>query len=124
MPFRGAADILVLLHVAFVAYVVVGGLLVPRWPRTAWVHVPAALWGVGVELAGVVCPLTPLENALRERGGQAGYRDSFIEHYLVPVLYPAGLTREAQILLGLSALGLNLAIYAWLIRRWVRGAAR
>jgi hypothetical protein len=112
-----AADALVVLHLAFVAFVVLGGLLVLRWPRLAWVHVPAALWGAWIEFAGWICPLTPLENRLRAQAGQQGYATSFVEHYLMPVLYPAALTRELQWLLGGLVVGVNAAVYFIVWRR-------
>jgi hypothetical protein len=87
------------------------------------VHLPAALWGVLIEFAGWYCPLTPLENWLRTRGGAEGYPGGFVEHYILPVVYPASLTREMQIVLGALALGVNLAIYAWVLRRRIRTAA-
>jgi hypothetical protein len=122
---RFGADLLVVLHLAFVAFVVFGGLLVLRWPRVVWLHVPALLWGVGIEWTGGICPLTPLEVALRERGGQAGYSGGFVEHYLLPVLYPAGLTRDVQAVLGFVALAVNVAVYAAVLwRRWRRGDVR
>jgi hypothetical protein len=111
------ADLVVALHFAFVLFVVLGGLLVLRWPRLAYVHVPAAIWGVLIEFAGWVCPLTPLENSLRVRAGEAGYEGSFVEHYILPMLYPSALTRNVQFLLGALVLALNLAIYAYLLRR-------
>ncbi len=120
MLFRGLADGVAVLHFGFVIFVAAGGLLVLRRPRLAWLHLPAAAWGVGIELAGGVCPLTPLENWLRVRAGQAGYPGGFIEHYLLPVLYPAALTRSTQIWLGLAALALNLAIYGFLVARRLR----
>ena len=112
-----AADALVLLHAAFVLFVIAGGALVWRWPRLAWLHLPAALWGAAVELFGWICPLTPLENALRARAGGAGYRGGFVEHYVFPVLYPDGLTREAQVLFGAAVVVVNVAIYAAVVRR-------
>jgi NhaA family Na+:H+ antiporter len=120
VPFRLLADAVVLLHLAFVAFVVAGGFLALRWRRLVWLHVPAALWGVAIELGGWVCPLTPLEQALREAGGGAGYPGGFIEHYLLPVLYPPGLTRAVQLALGLAVLAVNAPAYALLWR--VRGA--
>lgn len=108
---RIAADGIVALHVAFVLFVVLGGVLALRWRRVAWVHVPAAIWGIVVELAGWVCPLTPLENWLRAQGGSHVYRGDFVEHYILPLLYPADLTRGAQILLGSLVLVLNLVVY-------------
>ena len=110
-----AADALVVLHLAFVAFVVLGGLLVLRWRWIAWFHVPAALWGAWIEFAGWVCPLTPLENRWREAAGQQEYATSFVEHYLMPVLYPATLTRELQWLLGAIVVGVNAVVYlvAW-----------
>jgi len=105
------ADAVLILHVAFLGFVVLGGLLLLRWPGVAWVHAPMAAWGVVVEYAGLVCPLTPLENALRLRAGETGYTGGFIEHYLTAVLYPTGLTRGFQLLLGSLLLIVNLAIY-------------
>jgi len=106
-----AADVLVVLHLAFVIFVVTGGLLVLRWPRLAWVHVPVALWGAAIALVGWICPLTPLENWLRVRGGGSAYGTGFIEHYIMPVLYPVALTRGVQIGTGLFVLGLNALLY-------------
>jgi hypothetical protein len=114
--YRVLADLVVVMHLAFVLFAVLGGFLVFRWKRCAWVHVPAFLWAAFIEFSGWVCPLTPLENWLRHRGGAMAYRAGFIEHYLLPVLYPATLTRHAQIALGLFVIALNLAIYGWLWR--------
>jgi hypothetical protein len=111
------ADFVVAVHFLFVVFVVLGGLLVLRWPRIAYLHVPAALWGAWIEFAGWVCPLTPLENALRTEAGVAAYQDGFVEHYVLPVLYPSALTRHIQLLLGCLVLGLNLGIYGYLLRR-------
>lgn len=112
---RLVADLLTLLHAGFVLFVVLGGLLVLRWPRAAWVHLPAAAWGTWVEWAGRVCPLTPLENHFRRLAGQTGYAGGFVEHYVIPVLYPAGLTRNLQWVLGGLVVAINLAVYgvAW-----------
>jgi hypothetical protein len=117
MLYRLLADAAVALHAAFVLFVVFGGLLLRRWPRSAWVHLPAAAWGVGIELTGWICPLTPLENHLRQIGGEAGYRGGFVEHYLLPALYPDGLSRGVQFLLGGAVLLFNAAVYL----RWIRG---
>ena len=112
------ADLVVLLHVVFVVFVTLGGLLVWRRPRLAWVHLPALVWGVGIEWAGAICPLTPLEGWLRRRAGESGYQGDFIDHYVTPLLYPPGLTRELQIALGVGVLVLNLVVYGrWLRRR-------
>jgi hypothetical protein len=123
MLYRGLADLTVLVHFAFVLFVVGGAFLVLRWRRLAWVHVPAAIWGALIEFAGWVCPLTPLENRLRASGGSAGYRGGFVEHYIIPVLYPRGLTREIQIALGMIVIAINIGIYGWLLyqRRKSRG---
>ena len=122
MLYRLLADATVVLHLAFVVFVVGGGLLVWRRPKLAWVHLPAVAWGALIEFAGWICPLTPLENWLREQGGQAGYSTSFIEHYLIPVLYPQSLTRDMQWLLGGFVLVINLAAYAGVVwRRAPRG---
>ncbi len=117
MIYHALADVVLAVHFAFVFFVVLGGLLVLRWPRLAWLHVPAAIWGVLIEYMGWICPLTPLENSFRVRGGSAGYSGGFIEHYIKPVLYPAGLTRSTQVLLGSLALILNLAAYGIVISR-------
>jgi hypothetical protein len=118
MGYRLLADMLVLLHGAFVLFVVGGGLLVLRWPRLARIHLPAALWGVLIELFHWGCPLTRLENYARRRGGEAGYAGGFIDHYVVPLIYPAGLTPRIQVVLGLLLLAFNLLVYARLWRRW------
>ena len=89
----------------------------PRWPRLAWLHLPAAVWGVLIEYSGWICPLTPLENSLRVKGGEAGYSTGFIQHYIQPTLYPSGLTRPTQLVLGSIVLLLNLAAYAIVFRR-------
>jgi hypothetical protein len=104
------------MHLAFVLFAVLGGFLVVRWKRWAWVHAPAFLWAALIELSGWVCPLTPLENWLRNRGGAMGYQAGFIEHYILPILYPAALTRQLQIALGLFVIAVNLGIYSWLWR--------
>lgn len=117
MAFRLLADATVVLHVAFVLFVVAGGLLVLRWPHLAWAHVPAAAWGAWIEFAGWVCPLTPLENWLRSRGGQMAYTASFVDQYLVPLLYPPGLSRDLQWLLGGFVVAVNAGIYLVVLRR-------
>lgn len=114
---RFLADLVVGLHFAFVVFVVLGGLLVLRWPRVAYLHIPAAAWGALIEFAGWICPLTPLEHWLRKQAGSAPYSGGFIEHYILPVLYPAALTRDIQLLLGFLVVALNLSIYIWLFRR-------
>jgi hypothetical protein len=111
------ADLVVVVHAAFVVFVAAGCLLVWRFPRLAWAHIPAVLWGGFIEITGRVCPLTPLEVSLRRAAGQAGYSGGFIEHYLEPILYPAGLGRGTQIGLGAAALLGNLAVYLALARR-------
>lgn len=124
MIYRVAADAVVLVHLAFVLYVALGGLLVLRWPRTAWLHIPCAVWGVWIEWSGGICPLTPLENTLRARGGEAGYPGGFVEHYLIPVLYPIGLTSHLQIVLGALVVAFNILVYGWLWRTRRRRATR
>lgn len=124
MPYRLLADLVVLVHALFVAFVVLGGFLAWRWPRLAWVHVPAAVWGVLIEYAGWICPLTPLENEFRTRAGLEGYPGGFVEHYVIPLLYPAGITPARQLVLGSVALAVNLFAYGVLARRRRRPAAR
>jgi hypothetical protein len=122
--YRLGADALVLLHAGFVLFVVLGSLLV-RWrQRIVWAHLAALAWGAGIEIAGGICPLTPLENQLRQRGGQAGYGGGFVDHYLLPALYPDGLTHRVQVVLGLAVLAFNVGIYAILMRRARREAVR
>jgi hypothetical protein len=111
VPYLLLADAVVLVHFAFVVFVVLGGLLVLVWPRLAWVHVPAVLWGVAIEWGGWVCPLTPLESWLRAAGGAPGAAGGFVEHHVVPLLYPAALTRGAQVALGALVLLVNVPVY-------------
>jgi hypothetical protein len=117
MPYGLLADTVVVVHLAFVVFVVCGGLLVVwrRW--TAAIHIPAAIWGVYIEFSGRICPLTPLENHLRALAGEAAYSGDFVERYLVPVLYPPDLRRDVQIALGLFAMAVNAAVYVYAWRR-------
>jgi hypothetical protein len=123
MVFAALADLTVVLHLAFVLFVVCGGLLVARRHAVAWMHLPAAIWAAWVEFAGWMCPLTPLENWLRERAGRDPYESSFVERYVLPTLYPEALTREWQWLLGSIVVAVNAAIYAVIVGR-VRRAGR
>lgn len=116
MIYRALADLVLVLHLGFVLFVVLGGLLVLRWRWVAFLHLPAAVWGVLIEFSGWICPLTPLENSLRVRGGEAGYSGGFIQHYIQPLLYPNGLTRGTQFVLGSMALLVNVAAYAAVLR--------
>ncbi|MCP1622385.1 DUF2784 domain-containing protein [Pseudomonas nitroreducens] len=120
MLYRLAADAVVLLHLGFILFVLLGGLLVLRWPRLAWLHVPAAAWGMAVEFLHLYCPLTPLENHFRALAGDSGYSGGFIEHYLIPLIYPAGLTEAIQVVLGLVVVAVNLPPYLLLLRRALR----
>jgi hypothetical protein len=115
-----AADVVVALHFAFVVFVAGGGLLVWRWPRLAWVHLPAVAWGAFVEFSGSICPLTPLENRLRAAGGLPTYEGGFIDRYVMPILYPVGLTRDTQLWLGVALIGINVAAYVFAWRRRAR----
>ncbi len=117
MIYRIAADFVLVTHFAFIVLVVTGGLVVFRYAWFAWIHIPAASWGAFVELTGRICPLTTLENVLRIRAGQEGYVDSFIDHYIVPVIYPAGLTRHVQLMLAGLVVVANVAIYATILLR-------
>src|ERR1041384_3030000 len=117
MTYGDLADLIVAIHFGFLLFVVLGGLLVLRWPRLLWVHRPAAVWGVLIEFFGWICPLTPLENHLRRLGGEAGYSGGFIEHYVLPVLYPAGLTHGLQLVLGTFVVVLNVVVYTIVWRR-------
>lgn len=117
MLFRLAADAVLLLHLAFILFAVLGGALASRWRWAPLVHLPAAAWGLFVEITGRICPLTYLENTLRIKAGQSGYAESFIEHYLLAIIYPAGLTREIQFALAGVVIAVNIAIYGWLLVR-------
>jgi hypothetical protein len=117
------ADLALIVHLAFVVFVLCGGLLVLRWRWIAWLHLPAVAWGAIVEFTGWICPLTPLENWLRAQGGDTSYRSDFIAQYLLPALYPGDLTRDLQLLLGTGVVVLNTAVYWWLWRLHARGAS-
>lgn len=117
MRYRLLADAVLLLHLAFILFVVFGALLVWRCRRLAWLHLPAVVWAGVIEFSGEVCPLTPLENHLRRLGGEVGYAGGFIEHYLLPVIYPPGLTHEMQVALGFAVIVINGLAYGWLLFR-------
>ncbi|HEY8538055.1 MAG TPA: DUF2784 domain-containing protein [Steroidobacteraceae bacterium] len=121
MTYRLLADAVAVLHFAFILFVVLGGLAVLRWPRLAWLHIPAAAWGALIEFGGWICPLTPLENMLRERAGEAGYSGGFIDHYVTGLIYPEGLTRPMQFAVGALVLAINGLVY-W--RLWSRRRQR
>lgn len=120
MLYRIAADLLVLLHLGFILFVVAGGLTAFKWPWMAMLHIPAAVWGALIEFRSWVCPLTPIENRLRQLAGEEGYAEGFIEHYIMPLVYPAGLTRDIQTTLGTAVVVINLCIYSVLLYRLLR----
>jgi hypothetical protein len=124
VQFRLLADALVVIHLAFIAFVVSGGFLTLRHRAWAALHLPALAWGAFTEFTGTVCPLTPWENALRARAGEAGYHGGFVEHYLIPLIYPDGLTARTQLVLGVVVLAINAVAYAlvWKLRRRSGGA--
>ena len=115
MIYSFLADSLVVLHFIFILFVVFGGLFVFKWPKLGYLHIPAAVWGGLIEIQGWLCPLTPIESRLRQAAGTTAYKDGFIEHYLIPVIYPTELTREDQLFLGLSVFILNGIIYIWVL---------
>jgi hypothetical protein len=116
MQYHIAANAVAILHAAFIVFVVIGGLAVLRWPRLAWIHLPAAAWGVLIELRGWYCPLTRVENALLRRAGAAGYDEGFVVHYLFSVIYPNGLTRGMEMVIGVFVLVVNLGVYVKVLR--------
>lgn len=118
------ADGLVVLHLLFVVFVMAGGFLLLRWPKLAWLHLPAAAWGAWIEFTGGVCPLTPLENQLRMAGGGSVYSGGFVERYLLPVLYPENLTLPVQQVLGGVVVAVNLVAYGMFYRGVRKSAAR
>lgn len=120
MIYQFLADFAVVVHFLFIIFVVMGSLLVFRWRRLAWIHLPTAIWGVLIEWMGWICPLTPLENFLRKRGQLATYPSGFIEHYIIPIIYPNGLTRKCQILIGTALIVINIIIYGCILYRLKR----
>jgi len=128
LPYRLLADAALLAHATFVAFVMLGGLLVLRRPKLAWIHLPVVAWGAAIEFTGGICPLTPLENYWRGLAGEQGYAGGFVEHYIVGLLYPDGLTRDLQLALGLAVLAVNAGVYGYAWRRKktsrTRGPAR
>jgi hypothetical protein len=114
---RVAADFIVIIHFGFIVFVVLGGLLVFRWPKLMWLHLPAVAWGVVIEFAGFICPLTPLENRLRIAAGESGYLRGFIDQYLIPVIYPDVLNRPTQIALGILLVSINLVLYGVVVAK-------
>src|SRR5687768_4564654 len=122
--YAALAALVVFAHLAFVGFATLGGLLALWRPRIAWAHAPAALWAVFVEFSGRLCPLTPLENALRRRAGLEDYTGDFVATYLFPVLYPEGLTRDAQVAAGCVVIGINVVVYALVWRRRSRRGTR
>ena len=124
MIYKLLADGVFLIHLAFVLFVVFGGIAVWRMPQLAWLHLPAVVWGALIEFGGWICPLTPWEQSLRLLAGQQGYSGGFVEHYLVPILYPAALTRDIQIVLGVLVLLINGFAYVFIVRRFRREKLR
>jgi hypothetical protein len=123
MFFQLLADLVLLLHACFIAFVVLGASLAIRWPRIAWAHIPACIWAAVLEFAGLSCPLTPLENSLRCAGNTTPYAGGFLEHYLMPLVYPPGLTPRSQVLLGVLVVLVNAVLY-WLVVRYRTAGTR
>jgi hypothetical protein len=121
MLYSIAADILLVLHLAFIVFVMLGGLLLLKWQWFIYLHLPTVVWGILVELQGWLCPLTPLEQQFRTLAGESGYSGGFVQHYLLPIIYPAGLTREVQTILAASVIATNLVIYAVIYVKYRRG---
>ena len=122
MVYRLLADFVLLLHLAFIIFVIFGGLLALKNVKWAWIHVPAAVWGGLVEFAGWICPLTPLENWLSLRAGAGTYQERFIAHYLLPLIYPTGLTRNVQIILGAGVVLISVIVYSLVLHKNARGS--
>jgi hypothetical protein len=121
---RLLADALVVVHLGFIVFVVAGGFAALRWPRIAWLHLPAVAWAIVVEATATICPLTPIENHWRRQAGDAGYPGGFVEHYLIPIVYPAGLTPRGQLALAFAVAAINLVVYVIVLRRRRTGAHR
>jgi len=116
MPYKLAANALALIHLSFILFVVFGGLLLLKWPKLMWIHLPAAVWGALIEFAGWYCPLTSMENAVLRRAGQSGYTGGFVAHYIFGLIYPAGLTRGTEIVIGAVVLAVNVSVYVKVFR--------
>ncbi|MFU8842962.1 MAG: DUF2784 domain-containing protein [Bacteroidales bacterium] len=117
MVYQLLADLTLVLHLIFILFVMMGALFVLKWRWFALIHAPAAIWGALIEFMGWICPLTPLENSFRHKAGQSGYEEGFIDHYLIPIIYPQGLTSNLQFILGAGVIVLNIAIYWFVIKR-------
>ncbi|MDH3973622.1 MAG: DUF2784 domain-containing protein [Deltaproteobacteria bacterium] len=124
MNYTLLADIVLLIHFLFILFIIFGGLLTFKWKKAACFHLPLLLWGILIEYFHWICPLTPLENRLRAMAGETGYNRSFIEHYLLPVIYPGELTREIQLLLGTALLLVNISIYFLIWLKWNKNKRR
>ena len=124
MLYKLDADMLVLMHFSFIVFAVLGGLLVLRWPAVAWIHIPTAGWGAWIEITHGVCPLTTFEKSLRTSANAASYPGSFIDNYIIPIIYPPGLTPEISRLLGFTLLIFTVLIYAWVVFRYLRNRAQ
>jgi len=120
MLYSVAADFLLIIHLVFITFVLLGGLLLVKWRWLVYLHLPAVAWATLLELRGWLCPLTPLEQHFRMIAGETGYSGSFVQHYLLPLIYPGGLTREVQIILGISVIVVNLVIYIGILTRFRR----
>jgi hypothetical protein len=118
------ADLIVLIHFGFILFVIFGGLLVIKWRKFIWLHVPAAVWGALIEFFGWFCPLTTLENQLRRNKNGDAYITGFVEHYIIPIIYPEGLTRDIQLLLGIAVIIINLFIYTLILKKWNRSSGK
>ncbi len=114
------ADLLVLIHLAFIIFVIFGGILIFKWRWIIYLHIPAVIWAALIEFKGWICPLTPWENQLRQAGGEAGYTGGFIEHYIIPIIYPDKLTLETQIIFGIFVIVINVIIYSWVFYRFFK----
>lgn len=117
MPYQTLADMVVVIHLLFILFVLFGGLLLLIWRRLIWLHLAAVIWGVAIELLGWICPLTPLENWLRLKSLSSSYEAGFVEHYLIPIIYPQGLSREMQWVFAAVVIGVNALIYILVLRR-------
>ena len=119
-----SADVIVLIHFCFILFVIFGGLLALKWRKFIWLHIPAMTWGILIEFSGWICPLTTLENELDRNNKAEAYSTGFIEHYIIPIIYPEGLTRDIQVILGIALIVFNLFIYTLLIKKWAHQSGK